>query len=335
MNEKDKWINGTKADTQADAQASGQSDPNWEKKLISDLAMASLKEQRKSRRWGIFFRLLGFAYLTVVLVSAFRDDIFDTEISSGGHTALVDVYGIIASDQSANAQDIVSGLQDAFEDADTRAVLLRVNSPGGSPVQSGVIYDEILRLREAYPETPLYAVIEDTCASGGYYIASAAEKIFADKASLVGSIGVRMDGFGFVEAMDKMGIERRLLTAGDNKALLDPFSPSNDNQVAHINSMLENIHSQFIDAVKEGRGDRLSDSTEIFSGLVWSGEQALELGLVDELANQRTIARDIVKAETMVNFTPQEDLLTRLAGRVGAGASAALAGILLQGGSIR
>lgn len=322
MSEKEKWTLGTKPPKEAD--------PDWDKKLITELATASLKEQRKSRRWGIFFRFLGFAYLTIVLVSAFQDQIFETDISTGGHTALVDLYGVIASDQPANADDIVDGLQDAFEDSDTQAVLLRINSPGGSPVQSGVIYDEMMRLRGEYPETPLYAVIEDTCASGGYYIASAAEKIFADKASLVGSIGVRMDGFGFVEAMEKMGVERRLLTAGENKALLDPFSPINDGQREHIGTMLENIHSQFITAVKEGRGDRLKDTPGLFSGLVWSGEQALEFGLVDELANERTIAREIVKAETMINFTPQDDLLTRLAGRLGAGASAALAKILTQ-----
>ncbi len=327
MNDKEKWISGEKPPEQAD--------PNWDKKLISELATASLKEQRKSRRWGIFFKVLTFVYVTVVLYGAFHDDLFESDISKKPHTAVVDVYGLIASDQPANVSTIIEGLEAAFEDENSKAVLLRINSPGGSPVQAGVIYDEIIRLRDQYPHTPLYAVIEDTCASGGYYIASAAEKIFADKASLVGSIGVRMDSFGFVEAMEKIGVERRLLTAGENKALLDPFSPLSDQQVSHIATMLENIHTQFIEAVKKGRGDRLSDRPGLFSGLVWSGEQAMEIGLVDELANERTIARDIVKAERIVNFTPEEDLLNRLAGRLGAGVGQSLAVFFSQSLNLR
>ncbi len=310
MNKKEQWISGEKS--------AAKSDPDWDKKLITELATAALKEQRKSRRWGLFFRILGFAYLTILLFGVFRENLFSLDDDSKVHTAVVDVQGVIAKDQQASASNIIKGLQDAFNDEQTQAVLLRINSPGGSPVQSGVIYDEILRLREKYPDTPLYAVIEDTCASGGYYIASAAEKIYADKASLVGSIGVRMDGFGFVEAMQKVGVERRLLTAGENKALLDPFSPLKEGQIEHLATMLDNIHQQFINAVKAGRGDRLESIPELYSGLVWSGEQALELGLIDALSNDRRIARDIVGAKTLVNFTPREDLITRIAGRIGA-----------------
>lgn len=322
MTGKTKWTSGERS--------TPESDPDWDRKLIRELATASLKEQRRSRRWGIFFRILGFAYLTVLLVSAFGHEWFDSEMTSGEHTAVVDLFGVIAADQPANAEAVTQGLRDAFKDAGTRAVLLRIDSPGGSPVQSGVIYDEMMRLRGEYPQIPLYAVIEDTCASGGYYVASAAERIFADKASLVGSIGVRMDSFGFVGAMEKLGIERRLLTAGENKALLDPFSPTNESQTQHIESMLVNIHEQFIEAVKHGRGDRIQDIPGLYSGLVWSGEQALEFGLVDALASDQSIARDIVEAETLVNFTPQEDLFNRLAGRLGAAISAGLSRVLLQ-----
>ncbi len=316
MNEKEKWISGEKTPEQ--------SDPDWDKKLITELATASLKEQRKSRRWSIFFKGLGFAYFTVVLFGAYSSNLFDDEGETESHTAVVDVYGVIAADQPASADVIIEGLQDAFESKTAKAVLLRVNSPGGSPVQSGVIYDEIMRLREKHSDKPLYAVIEDTCASGGYYIASAAEKIYADKASLVGSIGVRMDGFGFVGMMDKLGVERRLLTSGENKALLDPFTPLNEEQVEHVKVMMGDIHQQFIDAVKTGRGDRLKDAPELFSGLIWSGEQAQEMGLIDELGSDRTVARDIVEAKKIVNYTPQEALLNRLVGKLGASITSGL-----------
>lgn len=314
MSEKEKWISGEKPPEQ--------SDPDWDKKLITELATASLKEQRKSRRWGIFFKLLGFAYFAVILFGAYSSKLFQIDGETQSHTAVVDVYGVIAADQPASADVVIKGLRDAFESETAKAVLLRINSPGGSPVQSGVIYDEIIRLREKYSDTPLYAVIEDTCASGGYYIASAAEKIYADKASLVGSIGVRMDGFGFVDAMEKLGVERRLLTSGENKALLDPFTPLNEGQVEHVKIMMNDIHQQFISAVKSGRGDRLKDSPELFSGLIWSGEQAVEMGLIDALGSDRSVAREIVKAKKMINYTPQEDLLSRLAGKVGASISA-------------
>ncbi|MDO6462155.1 S49 family peptidase [Granulosicoccaceae sp. 1_MG-2023] len=295
-------------------------DPQWDKKLITELATASLKEQRKARRWSIFFRSLGFIYLGVVLFGGMSAGWFkgDGVADADGFTAVVDLDGVIAADQNASAEAIIDGLNAAFDSEGARAVMLRINSPGGSPVESGRIYDEMRRLREAHPEIPLYAVIGDTCASGGYYVASAADRIFADKASLVGSIGVRMDSFGFTGAMDKLGVERRLITAGENKGLLDPFSPVNEKQVEHLRGMLATVHQQFIHAVKEGRGERLSDDPAIYSGLVWSGENAVELGLIDELASDRQVARDVVGAEKMVNFTPQGDLLTRLSENLGA-----------------
>lgn len=312
MQANDKWTSGS--------DSGEQSKPGWERKLITDLANAALKEQRRARRWGIFFRLLAFAYVTVLLFSMLRHefDFLQFETESKDHTAVVDIRGLIASNQKANANTVIKGLKLAYEDKNTKGILLRINSPGGSPVQSGIIYDEIIRLREEYPDIPLYAVIEETCASGGYYIASAAEEIFADKASLVGSIGVRMDGFGFVDAMQKIGVERRLLTAGENKALLDPFSPFRESQKQHLAGMLDTIHQQFITAVKNGRGERLKSDSDLYTGLVWSGEQALKLGLVDALKNERTIAREIVGAETRINFTPKEALLDRVVGRLGA-----------------
>ncbi len=323
MNQKDKWT--------SDERSSIESQTRWERKLVSELATSAIREQRRARRWGIFFKLLGFAYITLVLFTFLRDkyEFLNVDVvKTKEHTAVVDLYGVIASDERANADNVIKGLKHAFKDKHTKAVLLRINSPGGSPVQSGIIYDEMIRLQKKYSEIPLYAVIEDTCASGGYYIASAADKIFADKASLVGSIGVRMDGFGFVEAMQKVGVERRLLTAGENKALLDPFSPSKDGQIEHLSVMLDTIHQQFIDAVKTGRGDRLKQDAELYSGLVWSGEQAVVLGLVDALKSERNIARDIVGAEKRVNFTPEEDLLDRFSERLGASFTAMIKAIM-------
>lgn len=300
--------------------------PDWEKSLITKLAESSLREQKRSRRWGIFFKLLTFGYLITLLVMFSSSDISTKKISAK-HTALVDLTGLIAEDEIASSDNIVTALRRAFEDKNAMGVILRINSPGGTPVQAGYIYDEIIRLREQYPDTPLYAVITDMCASGGYYVAAAADKIYADKASIVGSIGVRMDNFGFVEAMKKLGVERRTLTAGENKALLDPFSPVNNEANQHLQTMLHSIHQQFINAVKEGRGDRLKSETEgLFSGLIWTGEQSLEIGLVDELASAGYVAREVIGHEDIVNYTVSDDLLDRLAKRMGA----TMAGILLR-----
>lgn len=296
-------------------------DPNWEKELITKLAESSLNEQKKARRWGIFFKALTLAYLITLLVMFVDSDISKTKLTSK-HTALVDLTGMIAEGEKASADNIVTALRNAFEDKNTVGVILRINSPGGTPVQAGYIYDEIIRLREKHPDTPLYAVISDMCASGGYYVASAADKIFADKASIVGSIGVRMDNFGFVDAMQKLGVERRTLTAGENKALMDPFAPVDEGVNTHLEAMLKNIHQQFIDAVKTGRGDKLKQEVDgLFSGLIWTGEQSLENGLVDELASSGYVAREVIGQEDIVDFTLADDLLDRLAKRVGATAA--------------
>jgi protease-4 len=292
-------------------------DGSWERKIVTQLAESSLKEQRRSRRWGIFFKLLTFIYIGAIVFIFGQTSL--TEISlDEKHTALVELNGVIADDKAANADAVITSLRDAFENENSAGVILRINSPGGSPVQSGYIYDEILRLREEYPDTPLYAVITDVCASGGYYIAAAADKIYADKASIVGSIGVRMDNFGFVDAMNKLGVERRTLTAGKNKALLDPFLPIDEKVTAHMQVMLTEIHQQFITAVKKGRGDRLDTSVEgLFSGLIWTGEAAVNIGLVDDLASSSYIAREVIGEETIVNYTVKDDLLERFADRLG------------------
>jgi len=290
---------------------------SWEREVVTQLAEASLKEQRRSRRWGIIFKLLTFAYIGVVLFMIGEASL-TTVTSNEKHTALVELTGVIADKEKASADHIVTALRDAFENDNAAGIILRINSPGGSPVQSGYIYDEIRRLRKENPDTPLYAVVSDICASGGYYIASAADKIYADKASIVGSIGVRMDNFGFVDAIEKLGVERRTLTAGENKALLDPFLPENEKAKAHMQNMLGEIHLQFINAVKEGRGDRLDTSVEgLFSGLIWTGEAAVKNGLVDELASASYVAREVIGEETIVDYTVEEDILERFAQRLG------------------
>ncbi len=300
------------------------SEPQWAYALVERLALASLQEQRRARRWGIFFKLLTFIYLgwLFYLLYANSDLTSLHTISTEPHTALVEISGIIAEDAEANADTVVAGLRAAFEDENTAGIILRINSPGGSPVQSRYIYSEIIRLREKYPDTPLYAVITDLCASGGYYIAAAADEIYADKASLVGSIGVLMNGFGFVDAMAKLGVERRLLTAGEHKGMLDPFSPENPQDKAHFQRMLAQIHQQFIDAVKEGRSERIQDKEhpEIYSGLIWSGEEAEKLGLIDGFGSSGSVARDVIKAEEIVDFTVEKDYLDKLAERLGASA---------------
>lgn len=289
--------------------------PNWERDVLEKLALSAVVEQRRTRRWGIFFKALGFLYLTfliVLMAGLVKGDVNKL----GKHTALVDLQGVIASDK-ANADMMITGLQDAFEDKNTQGVIMRINSPGGSPVQAGQINDEIYRLRAQYPKIPFYVVIDDICASGGYYIAVAAEKIYVDKASLVGSIGVLMDGFGFTQTMDKLGVERRLITSGTNKGFLDPFSPTDPQQVEYAKRMLEEIHAQFIQVVRQGRGKRLKETPETFSGLVWSGQKSIELGLADGYGSVESVARDVIKAEEVVDFTPQEGLADRLVGKFG------------------
>jgi protease IV len=290
---------------------------NWEKDVLTSIATEGLKEQKRTRRWGIFFKLLTFVYLFVILIML-NPALQDSSTKGEKHTALVELKGVIAPGAEASADNIVTGLRAAFENPDTAGVILRINSPGGSPVQSGYIYDEILRLREKYPDTPMYAVISDICASGGYYVASAADKIYADQASIVGSIGVRMDNFGFVEAMKKLGVERRTLTAGESKALLDPFAPQNKKVIQHMQGLLKSVHNQFINAVKQGRGDRLKEVDGMFEGLIWTGDQSVEIGLVDELGNSSYVAREVIGEENIVNFSIQPDFLERFSKKIGA-----------------
>lgn len=293
-------------------------DANWERDVIAKLARDALAEQKRARRWGIVFKSLTFLYLFLLLFIALGWLGGDDGIETGDHTAVVELNGIIAPDSQANADDVVAGLKDAFKAKGTKAVVLRINSPGGSPVQAASINDEIRRLRLLHPDIPVYAVVEDICASGGYYVAVAAEQIFVAKASIVGSIGVLMNGFGFTDAMKKLGIERRLLTAGDNKGFMDPFSPVDKEQRDYAKAMLNDIHSQFIEAVREGRGDRLKETEQTFSGLVWTGEKSIQLGLADALGSVAFVAREVVKAEKIVNYSRRESLLERVARRFGA-----------------
>ena len=296
----------------------------WE--LIESLAKGSLLEQRRSRRWGIFFKLLtfGWLFLTVtVIYNATKNTDTPTNSVTGQHTALVDIDGQIGGGE-VNANTVISDLRLAFEDPNTKAVILSINSPGGSPVQSGYIYDEIRRLRELYETTPIYAVIVDVGASGGYYIAAAADKIYADKASLVGSIGVISAGFGFVGAMEKLGVTRRTYTAGENKAFLDPFQAVDNEAADQWQASVNIIHQQFISAVQEGRGDRLTQDDKIFSGMVWSGEQAKQLGLIDGLGSTDYVARQVIGEEDIVDFTTRLSPLERFAQDFGAGMSSAL-----------
>ncbi len=293
-------------------------DDDWEKQLVTRLAESSLKETRRSRRWGIFFKLLTFLYIGVFLYFSSGIDVVPVTITEP-HTALVELKGMITDDEAASADNLVTALRDAFDNVNTAGIIIRANSPGGSPVQSGYVYDEIMRLKTLHPDTPVYAVISDICASGCYYIVSAADKIYADKASIVGSIGVRMDNFGFVDAMQKLGIERRTLTAGKNKALLDPFLPVDEKAKKHMQSMLTEIHLQFIESVKKGRGERLDTTVNgLFSGLVWTGERAVDIGLVDDLGNTSYVAREVIGEEDIVDYTPQDDILERFAGKLGA-----------------
>jgi protease-4 len=309
----------------------------WERNVLEKLALASVQEQSRSRRWGIFFKLLGFIYLFALLFVALgwlgkRDGALPAR-----HTAVVEIRGVIAADSPGNADSINAGLQEAFKDKNTQGVVLRINSPGGSPVQAGYINDEIKRLRAKYPDIPLYAVVEDICASGGYYVAAASDKIFVNESSIVGSIGVLMDGFGFSGVLDKLGVERRLLTAGENKGFLDPFSPMNPEQKQHAQTMLDAIHAQFVKVVREGRGDRLKDNPELFSGLMWTGVKSVEMGLADGLGSVEYVAREIIKAEDLVDYTPRENIAERVAKRFGATLADALvrAGVSFSGTNLR
>ena len=306
-----------------------ENEAGWERSLVEKLATDALKERRRTRRWGIFFKLLTFAYLGMLLFLLTPEKWSESAISKKEHTALVKLDGIIAPGEKADADTVITGLRDAFEDENTKAVILRINSPGGSPVQSSDMHKEIVRLRAKYPDIPLYAVVSDMCASGGYYVASAADKIYVNESSIVGSIGVLMNGFGFVEAMDDLGIERRLLTAGDHKAILDPFSPVSKFDIEHTDRLLKELHRHFISAVKAGRGERLRGADDVlFSGLFWSGKESIELGLADAIGSAGYVAREVVGVEEIVDFTSEEHALSRLAERLGAATGQALARVV-------
>jgi len=293
-------------------------DENWERRIIERLATEGLLEQQRARRWGIFFKLLTFAFLFVTLFIVLAS-VFETERTCLDKcTAMVELTGELDSEGRASAENVIAGLQAAFKNKGTQGVVLKIDSPGGSPVQAGEINDEIRRLRGKYPDTPIYAVVGDICASGAYYVAVAADKIYVDKASLIGSIGVIIEGFGFVGSLEKLGVERRVMTAGENKDFLDPFSPLTDKEKEYAQRMIDEIHQQFIAVVKQGRGSRLKESPELFSGLVWNGQRSIELGLADALGSVGSVARDVVKAEEVVDFTPQENLAERVARKFGA-----------------
>ena len=294
--------------------------------VAEQFARDYLKDRRSERRWRVFFRL-AWLMLFVLLALFLYAQRYYAAAPTGPHTALIEVRGEIDAGSEASAENLVAALKNAFEDEGAKAIVLRINSPGGSPVQAGIVNDEIYRLKALHGKK-VYAVVEDTCASGAYYIAVAADEIYADKASIVGSIGVLMDGFGFVGAMEKLGIERRLLTAGDNKGMLDPFSPQSDKQRDYAQAMIDQVHQQFIAVVKQGRGKRLKETPETFSGLFWNGQQAVQNGLVDHLGNLDYVAREVVKAETVVDYTPHENLAERLARRFGASIGAGAVGAL-------
>jgi len=295
-----------------------QNSSNWEREVLEKLAFQTLKEQKRNRFWSVFFKSLTFIWLFLMLFYMFNWIGGTSGNSSEDHTALIDIQGEIGAQDQVNSDSVISSLHDAYDNKHTKGVILRINSPGGSPVQAGIINDEIKRQRKLHPEIPVYAVVEDICASGGYYIAVAADKIYVDKASIIGSIGVLMDGFGFTGAMEKFGVERRLMTAGENKAMLDPYSPVNPKHKALAQAMLNEVHQQFITVVREGRGNRLKETPETFSGLFWSGEAGIKMGLADELGSYEYVAREVIKQENIVDFTASEGLADRVARKFGA-----------------
>jgi protease-4 len=307
----------------------------WEREVIEKLALAAVTEQTRARRWGVFFKSLMFVYLIAVFgVAVYPKISNDIGVDSKDHTAVIDVVGMIADGKDANADSIIESLRNAVKDEHTKGIILNANSPGGSPVQSSYVYEEIRKIKKEHPKLPIYAVVSDICASGCYFIVSASDKIFVNPSSLVGSIGVIMDGFGFVDVMQKLGVERRLFTAGAHKAMLDPFSPPKEDESRYMQSLLNQVHQQFINAVKAGRGDRLKENPDMFSGLVWTGEEGVKLGIVDAVGNQDTVAKELIGAEKRVDFSRQEHLLDKIADKLGASFGQAI-GSLVQGVSVR
>ena len=300
---------------------------SWTRDLLERFARESLAEKRRARRWNLVLRIAWLAFFVTIAV-LWADPRWLHPESAGRHSALIEVSGIISDEGDVSADRIIAALQAAFADSDTAGVIVRINSPGGTPVQAGYINDEIVRLRAMHPDTPLYAVITDVAVSGGYYVAAAADAIYASRSSMVGSIGVLMDGFGFVDAMQKLGVERRLIVAGEHKGFLDPFSPAAEEEVAHLRSMLGEVHDEFVAAVKRGRGDRLADDADVFSGLMWTGVRGKELGLVDDFGSSSHVAREVIGAEDIVDFTVRPSHLDTITDRLGAGVARTLGAVL-------
>ena len=318
----------------AAAPAAGPAVPGWERQTLEQLAFASLREQRAARRWKFGLRLAWLLFLAVLAWVLLRQTSPGASSPTLPHTAMVTIRGEIAADTQAGADVVIGAMRAALEDSGSQALVLLIDSPGGSPVQAGLISDEVRRLRQLH-DKPIYAVVEESCASAAYYVAAAADRIYVDKASIVGSIGVLMDGFGFTGLMDKLGVERRLMTAGENKGFMDPFSPQTEAQRRHAQAMLDQIHRQFIDVVRQGRGERLKESPETFSGLFWTGQQAVDLGLADALGSLDAVARDVVKAADVIDYTQQENLAERLARRFGAAMGEASVRALRHGIMVR
>jgi len=308
----------------------------WSRDVINRLAFAAVNEQRRTRRWNIFFKVLLALYLLALLILYMPTDWDNLGKVSEKHTALVDLNGVISDSTEASADTVIKGLRNAFEDENSAGIILRANSPGGSPVQSGYIYKEIKRLRELHPDIPLYAVVTDVCASGCYYVVSAADEIYVDEASIIGSIGVRMDSFGFVDTMKKLGVERRLYTAGESKGFLDPFMPQKSADVEHVKLLLDSIHAQFISAVQQGRGDRLHDNDKLYTGLVWTGEESIPMGLADKIGSSSYVAREVIGEEEIVEFTEKPDFFKRLSDRIGVAMVKGMSELFANGvGSVR
>ena len=302
-----------------DVKKLNENNPGWEREVLEKLAMAAVTEQHRARRWSVFFKMLMFVYLMAIGAMAFYPK-FEKGLSGSevGHAAIIDVVGVIAENESTNADSIIEGLRDAVKDENTKGIILNINSPGGSPVQAAYVYDEVRRLKEKHPEMPFYAVVSDLCASAGYYVAASADKIYVNRSSMIGSIGVLMNGFGFVNMMEKLGVDRRLIISGKHKALMDPFSPVNEEETKHMQTLLDDVHQQFIEAVRVGRGERLKEMDEMFSGLVWTGTQGIKLGLADDYGSVDSVTRDVIGTKNKLNFTPKRRLLDKIAGTFGA-----------------
>ncbi|MCH9698657.1 MAG: S49 family peptidase [Gammaproteobacteria bacterium] len=289
---------------------------HWEKDILEKVALSAIQEQKRARRWSNFFKILTFLYLALILYKVFVPEFGHSSVSSGkSHTAVIDITGMISEDSESSAETITKGLQDAAKNNGTKGIILRMNTPGGTPVQSAYVYDEIRRIKKEHPDLPIISVVSDICASGGYFIAAASDKIYVNKSSLIGSIGVLLNSFGFVDTMKKLGVERRLLTSGSHKGILDPFLPMQDEEKLHVEQVLTTVHQHFIDAVKEGRGQRLKDDPRIFTGLFWSGEEGIALGLADDYGTVQSVAEKEIGEANLVNFTPQDNLLDRLGGK--------------------